>query len=68
MKECSPEEIKQIKSAIAQIEPIAEKSGMSVADLVEKYSGSEVESEEEGEDPKVAMIVAKMKSKNDYEG
>lgn len=70
MEKCSPEEMKKIKSAVAELSPIAEKAGVSVAELIEQYDGEESDdSAEEADDGKVDMIVARMKAKNeDYEG
>lgn len=65
-------EISKVKTAISSLQPLAEKEGCSVGELVEKYNGEEDDEEEaEGMDDaepkdeggKVALIVSRMKSK-----
>lgn len=61
----------KVKALIAQLEPLAEKEGCSVADLVEKYTGEDEEAESEEGGGKLSLIVARMKSKNkpeEFEG
>ena len=61
----------QVKALISQLEPLAEKEGCSVADLVEKYSGEDEEAEGEEGGGKLSLIVARMKAKNkpeEFEG
>ncbi len=64
-----PREVEKVKSLIAQLQPIADKAGCDVAELVEKYAGEDSDEESEGEGKgegdggKLALIVARMKSK-----
>lgn len=61
-----PREVEKVKSLIDQLEPLAEKEGCEVSELVDKYASSEDDSESnsDGDDGnKVALIVARMKAK-----
>ncbi len=66
MEEKSGESDEQkIQKALDILKPIAEKKGCSVSDLVAESESSESEPSEEvaGDDDKVNMIAARMKSK-----
>lgn len=61
----------QVKRALAILEPIAQKNECAVSDLVASNDGAEPEVEEEGDDGKVNLIVARMKAGSEdkkYEG
>lgn len=61
----SEKDISKVKSAIAMIEPLASQEGCSVAELIEKVQGGDMDDESEGGDNsgKIALIVARMKKK-----
>jgi len=60
-------ETSKVSSAIAMLKPLADKAGVSVAELIEKVEGPDEDDAGESEDDgsKVAMIVARMKAKGD---
>lgn len=57
-------DMKKIKELVSQLQAMADAEGCSVEDLVEEAIGGEGEEEGEGENPKLALIVARMKAKN----
>lgn len=59
----SDDEKAQVTSAMEMLKPIAEKKGCSPAELLEGFTG--MEEEGEGDDGKLALIVARMKAKNE---
>lgn len=71
----SEKDISTVKSALAMIEPLAKQEGCSVAELIEKVQGGDMDEESTGNPGKVALIVARMKNKkpeggagSEYEG
>lgn len=58
-------EIEKVKQLVSELKQLSEKEGCSVVELVEKYSDSEGEAEEQEAGPdnsdKIAMIAARMK-------
>lgn len=62
----SEKDVSKVKQAIAMIEPLASQEGCSVAELIEKVQGGDMDEESEGggNADKVALIVARMKKKS----
>lgn len=55
----------KVKELVSQLQAMADEEGCSLEDMIEEAQGGSTDEEEaEGESPKLAMIVARMKAKN----